>query len=164
MPLFLIEWKCFKIISSVLRGKRKTKQNKTKNKTTKKKKEKKREKKNWTLWWQGGKVIIITLKTLRTNDLILVLTICNYCVRTNNTSSSAEAQNLPVLFARRRRGTLEYWRKKPALFCKATILVLVFDRILIRSGMCFKLFPRCSFASRKVRTKNWALKWERGGG
>lgn len=70
------------------------------------KNKKKKKKKDWTLRWQGGK--IITLKTLRKNDLILVLSVCNYCVRTNNTSSSVEAQNLPVLLARRRRGTLEY--------------------------------------------------------
>ena len=100
-------------LSSARKKENKTKQNKKKKK---KKKETKREKKNWTLRWQGGKIIIITLKTLRKNDLILVLTICNYCVRTNNTSSSAEAQNLPVLFARRRRDTLEYWRKKPGPF------------------------------------------------
>ena len=100
-------------LSSARKKENKTKQNKKKKE---KKKETKREKRNWTLRWQGGTIIIITLKTLRTNDLILVLTICNYCVRTNNTSSSAEAQNLPVLFARRRRGTLEYWRKKPGPF------------------------------------------------
>ena len=68
-------------------------------KVNKKKNKKKERKKNWTLRGQGGK--IITLKTLRTNDLILVLSICNYCARKKNTSSSAEAQNLPVLFARR---------------------------------------------------------------
>ena len=43
------------------------------------KKKRKERKKNWTFRWQGGK--IVTLKTLRTNDLILVLSICNYCAR-----------------------------------------------------------------------------------
>ena len=51
-------------LCSARKKENKTKQNKKQNQANKKK-EKKREKKNWTLWWQGGKVIIITPKNTK---------------------------------------------------------------------------------------------------